>query len=143
MNLIRIPKLKGSAPASGAVFRALAENIERTKKLQESVSASRATAGREGASGNARGGRAPLFLILVGTSLMFLTGCRGAPSINLLGSFFPGWMLCMVLGVVGAFVVREVCIRTSIEPHLRPRVPVYFCLWELITLLVWLLFFRS
>ena len=75
--------------------------------------------------------------------LVFLTGCRGAPSINLLGSFFPGWMLCMAVGVAGAFVVREVCIRTNIEPHLRPRVPVYFCLWGLITLLVWLLFFRS
>ena len=77
------------------------------------------------------------------TGLMFLTGCRGAPSFNLLGSFFPGWMLCMVLGVAGAFVVREVCIRTNIEPHLRPRVLVYVCLWGLITLLAWLLFFRS
>ena len=81
--------------------------------------------------------------LAVGMSLVLLTGCRGAPSINLLGSFFPGWMLCMALGVAGAFVVREVCIRTSIEPHLQPRVPVYLCLWGLITLLVWLLFFRS
>jgi hypothetical protein len=55
----RIPKLKGSAPASGAVFHARAENIERTKMFQASVSGSRATAGREGASGNGRGGRAP------------------------------------------------------------------------------------
>lgn len=78
-----------------------------------------------------------------GMSLALLTGCRGAPSINLLGSFFPGWMLCMALGVAGAFVVREVCIRTNLEPHLQPRVPVYFCLWGLITLLVWMLFFRS
>jgi hypothetical protein len=78
-----------------------------------------------------------------GTSLVFLTGCRGAPSINLLGSFFPGWMLCMFLGVAGAFVVRAVCIRTGIEPHLRPRLLVYFCLWGMITLLVWLCFFRS
>jgi hypothetical protein len=52
-------------------------------------------------------------------------------------------MLCMGLGVVGAFFIREVCIRTNIEPHLQPRVPVYFCLWGLITLLVWLIFFRS
>jgi len=65
---------------------------------------------------------------IAATGLMFLTGCRGTPSINLLGSFFPGWMLCMVLGVVGAFVVREVCLRTNIEPHLHPRVPVYLCL---------------
>jgi len=81
--------------------------------------------------------------LAVGMSLVLLTGCRGAPSINLLGSFFPGWMLCMALGVAGAFVVREVCLRTNIEPYLQPRVPVYLCLWGLITLLAWLLFFRS
>jgi hypothetical protein len=74
---------------------------------------------------------------------VFLTGCRGAPSINLLGSFFLGWMLCMILGVAGAFIVREICIRKNIEPHLQPRVLVYLCLWGLITLLIWLLFFRS
>jgi hypothetical protein len=84
-----------------------------------------------------------LWRVAAGMSLVLLTGCRGAPSINLLGSFFPAWMLCMVLGVAGAFLVREVCIRTSIEPHLQPRVLVYFCLWGLITLLSWLLFFRS
>jgi uncharacterized membrane protein len=76
-------------------------------------------------------------------ALMLLAGCRGAPSINLLGSFFPAWMLCMVIGLVGAFVVREVCVRTSLEPHLKPRMLVYLCLWGLVTLLSWLLFFRS
>jgi hypothetical protein len=75
-----------------------------------------------------------------GLSLVFLTGCRAAPSINLLGSFFPG---CMILGVAGAFAVRAVCLRTGIEPHLRPRLLVYLCLWGMITLLVWLCFFRS
>ena len=84
-----------------------------------------------------------LLRTIMGLSLVLLTGCRGAPSINLLGSFFPGWMLCMVLGVAGAFIVREICVRTNIEPHLQPRVLVYFCLWGLITLLSWLLFFRS
>lgn len=84
-----------------------------------------------------------LWRVTSGLGLVLLTGCRGAPSINLLGSFFPGWMLCAALGVAGAFLVREICIRTNIEPHLQPRVPVYFCLWGLITMLVWLLFFRS
>jgi len=76
-------------------------------------------------------------------SLAFLTGCRAAPSINVLGSFFPGWMLCVGLGVVGSFVLRQVFIKTNIEQHLQPRPFVYFCLWGLITLTSWLLFFRS
>jgi hypothetical protein len=74
---------------------------------------------------------------------LFLTGCRGAPSINVLGSFFPGWMLCMGLGLVGALVLRQVFVRTNIEAHLVPRPLVYLCLWGLITLSSWLLLFRS
>jgi hypothetical protein len=49
----------GSAPATGAVFRALAENPERTEIIPTSGKVSRATAGCGGAAGNARGGRAP------------------------------------------------------------------------------------
>ena len=74
---------------------------------------------------------------------LFLTGCRGAPSINVLGSFFPGWMLCMGLGLIGALVFRKVSIKTNIESHLVSRPLVYLCLWGLITLSSWLLFFRN
>jgi len=74
---------------------------------------------------------------------LFLTGCRGAPSINVLGSFFPGWMLCMGLGLIGVLVFRQVFIKTNIEPHLVSRPLVYLCLWGLITLSSWLLFFRN
>jgi hypothetical protein len=75
--------------------------------------------------------------------LIFLTGCRGAPSINMLGSFFPGWMLCMILGLIGALLLRQVFIKKNIDAHLPLRGFIYFCLWVFITLLSWLLFFRS
>jgi hypothetical protein len=74
---------------------------------------------------------------------LFLTGCRGAPSINVLGSFFPGWMLCMGLGLIFALVFRQVSIKTNIEAHLVSRPLVYLCLWGLITLSSWLLLFRN
>jgi YtcA family len=79
----------------------------------------------------------------VGMNLIYLTGCRGAPSINLLGSFFPGWMLCMILGVIGALLLRRVFIKINIDAHLPLPVFVYLCLSIFITLLSWLLFFRS
>jgi hypothetical protein len=81
--------------------------------------------------------------LLVSVSLISLTGCGTAPSINVLGSFFPGWMLCVGLGVAGTLVLRQVFIKTNIDQHLQPRLFVYFCLWGLITLTSWLLFFRS
>jgi YtcA-like protein len=77
------------------------------------------------------------------TALIFLIGCRGAPSINLVGSFFPAWMLCVAFGVIGVLVLRRVFVRTEIEPHLGAVAVVYFCLWVLLTLGSWLLFFRG
>jgi hypothetical protein len=74
---------------------------------------------------------------------MLCAGCRGTPSIDVVGSFFPAWMLCMAFGVVGALVLRQVFIKTNLEASLGPRPLVYFCLWILITLTSWLLFFRS
>ena len=84
-----------------------------------------------------------LWRAAVGMNLIFLTGCRGVPSINLLGSFFPGWMLCMILGVIGALLLRRVFIKLNIDAHLLLPTVTYFCLWVFITLLSWLLFFRS
>ena len=75
-------------------------------------------------------------------ALMLLSGCRGAPQINLLGSFFPAWMLCIGIGVGGTLVLRRVFVRARLEPYLGPLPVVYFCLWVLLTLTSWLIFFR-
>jgi len=77
------------------------------------------------------------------TALIFLTGCMAAPSINLVGSFFPAWMLCVAIGVIGVLILRRVFVRTEIEAHLGILPLVYFCLWVVITLSSWLLFFRG
>jgi hypothetical protein len=80
---------------------------------------------------------------LAAVALVLVTGCQGSPSINVLGSFFPGWMLCIGLGAAGTLVSHRLFVKAGIEPHLKPRPLVYFCLWLLITLVSWLLFFRS
>jgi hypothetical protein len=38
--------------------------------------------------------------------LSVLGGCDGAPSRNILGSYFPSWMVCALLGLGVAFVAR-------------------------------------
>jgi hypothetical protein len=73
---------------------------------------------------------------------MLLTGCHGTPQINLLGSFFPAWMLSVGIGVGGTLLLRRVFVRAKLEPHLGMLPLVYFCLWVLLTLASWLIFFR-
>ena len=79
-------------------------------------------------------------VLLVGP--MLLAGCRGTPQVNLLGSFFPAWMVSVGIGIGGTLLLRQVFVRTKLEPHLGPRPLVYFCLGVLLTLGSWLIFFR-
>jgi|SRR5579862_2883685 hypothetical protein len=39
-------------------------------------------------------------------ALGVLAGCDGAPSRNILGSYFPSWMVCALVGIAVALIVR-------------------------------------
>jgi len=143
MKFIKLSKMKrGARPPRAQFFAPSRKTPSAPNPLDHSENSVRHKSRTRGASGNARGGRAPLFFVLL-ASLMFPTGCRGAPSVNVLGSFFPAWMLCIALGVIGVMVARRIFIRLEVEPHLKPRPLIYFCLWMLISVASWLLFFRS
>ena len=65
------------------------------------------------------------------------------PQINIIGSFFPSWMLCALVGVVGALLARRVLVRTGLDPHMGPPVLIYSSLALLITLVLWGGLFRG
>jgi len=64
------------------------------------------------------------------------------PQINIIGSFFPSWMLCVLIGIVVALLLRLLFIRTGIDPYVGPRALVYPSLAILVTLVLWVGFFR-
>jgi hypothetical protein len=45
-------------------------------------------------------------------------------------------------GAVAA-ALRQLFASTRIEPHLGPPLLIYPCLWVLVTMLVWLAFYRT
>lgn len=67
-----------------------------------------------------------------------LCACSQSPSRNILGSYFPTWMLCALIGIVGTFVLRAVLVKVDIDRDLPVPVLVYLSLWIAITLAVWL-----
>ncbi len=69
------------------------------------------------------------------------TGCSRAPTFNILGSFFPAWILCGILGILLAVVVRIIFVRLDFEKELAPLILVYPCLALFFTFSIWLLFF--
>ena len=82
----------------------------------------------------------PKLQTCVATALL-ATGCSRAPSFNILGSFFPAWILCGVIGVLLAAAVRVLFVRLNFERELSPLIVVYPCLAALFTFSIWLLFF--
>lgn len=72
---------------------------------------------------------------------LLLTGCSRAPSFNILGSFFPAWILCGVLGILLAVALRLFFVRIKLEQQLKPLILVYPCLAAFFTFTLWLLFF--
>jgi len=65
------------------------------------------------------------------------------PQINVIGSFFPSWMLCTAIGIVVAVLARRLFLRVGVEPYLGPRLLVYPSLALLVTLVLWVALFRS
>ena len=72
----------------------------------------------------------------------FLTGCNGAPSVDIVGSFFPAWMICMTIAVVLLFIVRYVLVKLHLEQEVGPLALFYPSLLTLLTCVLWMGYFR-
>src|SRR5271170_2689999 len=57
-------------------------------------------------------------------------GCD--PVINIGGANFPGWLLCAIVGLVFAALLRPLFVVAKIEPYMGPAVLIYPCLMVLI-----------
>jgi NhaP-type Na+/H+ or K+/H+ antiporter len=73
-------------------------------------------------------------------AVMLSTGCSRAPSFDILGSFFPAWLLCLALGLLLTVAARWLLLRV----HAVIALPVltYPSLTALFTFALWLVWFR-
>ena len=70
-------------------------------------------------------------------------GCAYSPNIDVVGSYFPAWMECIILGIVGTLIVRSLLIGFGIHAYLRLKPAVFTCMAIVFTLAVWLVFFKN
>jgi hypothetical protein len=67
------------------------------------------------------------------------SSCSQAPAIDVMGSLFPAWLLCIALGTLAAVLSRWLLLRYRIQllfPFLA-----YPCLAAVYTFAIWLLCF--
>jgi len=74
-------------------------------------------------------------------SLNAVAGCARAPSFNIVGSFFPAWLICMVAGIGLAVIANWVLRRYKLDQHIVWTIIVYPCLAAFFAFTLWLVFF--
>ena len=72
-------------------------------------------------------------------SLLLLIGCGRAPSFDILGSFFPAWLVCLVAAILLTVLSREL-LRRYVE--IVWPIVVYPSLTAAFTFALWLVLFH-
>jgi uncharacterized membrane protein (DUF441 family) len=65
------------------------------------------------------------------------------PSINIFGTFFPSWMLCVIVGVVVAALAHKAVAALGLQAEVKPAVLVYSSVALAATFGVWLVRYGS
>jgi len=76
-------------------------------------------------------------------SVVVLIGCRRAPAFNVLGSYFPAWLFCLLVGVLLTTAARVFARKYNLAEALNPPLLMYSCLTAFFTFATWLIFFRT
>jgi hypothetical protein len=72
---------------------------------------------------------------------LLMSGCGRAPSFDILGSYFPAWLICILTGIAGASLVSLALTKVHMAYLIRWTIVVYPCLAAAIAFTLWLLFF--
>ena len=85
---------------------------------------------------NIRSARCVLVFFL---EVPLLVGCSRAPSVEVLGSFFPAWLVCFIVAIVLTVLVQLLIARLRVKVALP--ILMYLGLAAFFTFALWLVFF--
>jgi hypothetical protein len=66
-----------------------------------------------------------------------------SPTLDVLGSYFPAWMACIVSGILLTLIAQQLLIGFKLNAHLHPAPVVYIFMIILFTMAVWLVLFKA
>jgi hypothetical protein len=69
-----------------------------------------------------------------------LASCARAPSFEVLGSFFPAWLVCLTVAILLTVLARWLFLRLRLA--LAPPILIYPSLTALFAFALWLICFR-
>jgi YtcA family len=66
-----------------------------------------------------------------------------SPTVDILGSYFPAWMVCIVSGLTLTLVAHWIVQICHLKPFLGPGPLIYSCLMIIFTFATWILFYQN
>jgi hypothetical protein len=90
-----------------------------------------------------------LRLLIVGVVLLLIAFVavhlfsHNSPTIDVLGSYFPAWMICIVIGLTLTFIAHWIVQVCKLKPYLGPGPLIYPCLMIIFTFATWILFYQN
>ena len=66
----------------------------------------------------------------------------GAPSFELFGAFFPAWMLCALIGIIGATGTRIALTTPTFNGVIPFQLAVCTAVGVIVGVLAWMILFR-
>jgi hypothetical protein len=66
-----------------------------------------------------------------------------SPTVDILGSYFPAWMICILSGLTLTLVVYWIVQLWQLKPYIGPAPLIYSCLMIIFTFATWILFYQN
>ena len=79
---------------------------------------------------------------VTGVFLLPASGCSGPPVFNILGSYFPSWLVCLGISIVLTLLAHAFITTRNLADRLWPLPVVYSSLLCLFSCTLWLIFFE-
>ena len=66
-----------------------------------------------------------------------------SPTVDVLGSYFPAWMVCILSGLALTFIAHWIVQVSKLESYLGPAPLIYSSLMVIFTFATWILFYQN
>lgn len=66
-----------------------------------------------------------------------------SPTTDILGSYFPAWMICIVSGLTLTLIAHWIVQVCRLKAYIGPAPLIYSCLMIIFTFATWILFYQN
>jgi hypothetical protein len=66
-----------------------------------------------------------------------------SPTVDILGSYFPAWMVCIISGLALTLIAHWIVQFCNLKSYLGPAPLIYSCLMIIFTFATWILFYQN